>query len=106
MVFRGEIGGDFWPGQPQRIEVRGQMPADAIGADQHHRADRIVGGAADGVRVGTRGLGSRFGRRRDLFDYRLGGIKPKVELVELGERPIGPRPAGPLSFSRLRAFMT
>src|SRR3546814_13629290 len=57
--------------EPERIERGREMPAHAIGADQHHRADRIVGGALDlgggerGARLGGGGL------HRDLHLLRI-----------------------------------
>src|SRR5947209_2268366 len=69
------------------------MAAHAVGADQHHRADAVLGGAAD--RLGVAGaLGNLDGHSRlGLFDHCLGGVESEVQLVELGQRPVRPRPA-------------
>ena len=47
VIGRREVGRHLAPGEAERVEVGGKVPAHAIGADQHHRADRIVGGAAE-----------------------------------------------------------
>src|SRR3546814_16341458 len=58
-------------GKPQRVEVGGEVPAHAIGADQHHRADRGVGRLEDrilarGRRRRSRRLAAPGGCRRGL----------------------------------------
>src|SRR5439155_1455719 len=69
------------------------MPAHAIGADQHHRADAVLRGAADGVGIAG-GLCGLFGHRGlDLLDAGLRRVQAEVQIVEFGDRPIRPRPA-------------
>ena len=46
VIFRRQVGREVRPVQTQRIELRRKMPAHPIGADQHHRADRIFRCAA------------------------------------------------------------
>jgi len=84
------IGRHVALGEAERIEVGGEMAAHPVGADQHHRADRIPGGLLD-VGAARRGGLARFGD--DLLDRHLHRIERRVELVELGHRPIGARPA-------------
>jgi len=94
MIFRRQVGGQILLRQAQRIEIGGQMPAHAIGADEQHRADRIVGSARDigagrrrgrgGCRAATRGLGRRL---------HLGRIERSSQRVGILERPAGVRPA-------------
>ena len=72
------------------------MPAHAIGADQHHRADRYRrrrGGPRRDPPPEPRRSGLLGRRLLDRLDRRLGRIEPEVELVELGQRPVRPRPA-------------
>src|SRR5690242_13511217 len=72
------------------------MSAHPIGANQHHRADRIFSRTAGffGAGAGRRGLFG--GRGADPFDRRLGRIEAEVQLVELGDGPVRPCPARPL----------
>ena len=62
VIFGGEVGGDVTRSQPQRVEVGGEVTAHTIGADQHHRPDRVFRGAADDLRVA--------GRLRGFFSHR------------------------------------
>ena len=77
----------------ERIELGGKVTAHAIGADQHHRPDRIFGRPAYRLRVGGRRGGFVASRRLHGLDRRLGRIEPEIQVVELGERPVRPRPA-------------
>ena len=93
--FGREVGGQVLLGEAERIEIGGEMAAHAIGADQHHRADRIVGGALDRrlVERGA-GLGGRLSDRRPRApaDRAPGSDRPRRAA---GERPVGALPAWP-----------
>ena len=93
VIFGRQILRHLALGEAERIEIGGEMAAHPIGADQHHRADRIVGRLLD------LGVGLARGRRRvlrlgrDLLDRHQGRVEARIELVELGDRPVGARPA-------------
>ena len=65
------LGVQLFVGQPlletQRVEVGDQVSPDAVGADHHQRADRVLCGALGGLTVE-----GRTGRSRTLF-YGFGG---------------------------------
>jgi len=86
MIFRGQISGQFLLGDAERIKLSSEMTAHPIGADQHHRADRISrgGGHIDG---GCWRWGSDLGRGT------LGGLWRCFHLrwVERGGQIIGCR---------------
>ena len=84
VVGRGQLDRNIMMGETQGIELGGQMPAHPIGADQHHRADRFVGGAAHRFGAGARGSRDLAGGFSDLLDRRLGRIEPGIDRVELG----------------------
>ena len=93
MIGWGEVRRHVHPRQAERVEPRREVAAHAIGADQHHRADRIVGSAADLVGAGAsrgRAIGDGL---PDLLDRRLRRVEPEVQLVELLDRPVRPLPA-------------
>ena len=52
---------DLALGEPQRIEVGRQVAHDAIGADQHERADAVLGGAQRGHRAQLEAAGAGAG---------------------------------------------
>ena len=60
------LGVQLFVGQPllqtQRVEVGDQVPPDAVGADHHQRADRVLCGALGGLTID-----GRTGSRRSLF---------------------------------------
>src|SRR5690348_9542198 len=101
-----QVGRDLATRQTQRIEIGSQMSAHAIGADQHHGADRILRGFADRLRVAG-GLGDALGDGSlDLVEGRLRGVEAEVELVELGQRPVRSHPARTLvPFLEARHFV-
>ena len=93
VIFSGEIGGNLTPGEPERIEVGGKVAAHPVGADQHHRPDAVLSSASDGLRVAGRLRDAfRYGRL-DLLDCRLRRIEAEIQIIELRQRPIRPRPA-------------
>ena len=93
VVGRGQVGRAFALAEAQRIEICSQMAAHAIGADEHHRADAVIGRAADFVRAAS--SGGRLLRRGclHLLDRRLSRVEASVDLVEFGEGPIRTCPA-------------
>jgi len=95
VIFGGEVGGDFTRSQPQRVEIGREVAAYPIGADQHHRPDRIFRRPADRLRVAGGLRGKCRDRALHLVEGRLGRVEPEIELVELGKRPVRPRPARP-----------
>src|SRR6185437_3067927 len=70
-----------------------EVAAHAIGADQHHRSDAVVSGAADLVGTCATRRNRVGDRLTDLVDTRLCRVEPEVQVVELLDRPIGPLPA-------------
>ena len=89
----GEVSRDFAWREPQRVEVGGEVAAHAVGADQHHRADAVFGGAADFLSACAGGRGLVLHRRGKFLDRRLGRIEGEVEIVEHLDRPVRPLPA-------------
>ena len=75
--FRREVGGHLALDEAERVEIGGEMAAHPIGADQHHRADRIVGGPLDLGLGRARGSGGVLRLRRDLLDRHLGRIEAR-----------------------------
>src|SRR3546814_18988323 len=65
------------------------MPAHAIGADQHHRADRIVGGALD---LGVRERGARLGGGGLYRDLHLLRVERGGQVVAVDPGPVLRRP--------------
>ena len=63
---------DLALGQTERIEVGGQVPHHAIGADQHQRADAVLGGA-QGHRRAHLEAGGLCPRLQAAADVLLGG---------------------------------
>ena len=95
MEFGRQVGRNMALDQPERVQIRREVAAHAIGPDEHHRADAVFGGAADFIGAGAgRGDLIRDGRL-DFLDRRLSRVEAEVELVELGDRPVRPRPARP-----------
>src|SRR5438067_12294855 len=89
----GQVGRYFAAREAERIKVGGEVPADAVGADQHHGADAVLGGAADLVRARSGGSGAL---RYRLLHFLNGGpcrIESEVQLIEFLERPTLPFPA-------------
>src|SRR3546814_15502411 len=76
--------------EAERIERGREMPAHAIGADQHHRADRIVRGALDlgGGQRGARLGGGGLNRDLPLLRIERGG-----QVVAVDPGPVLRRPA-------------
>ena len=93
VIFGGEVGGHLPLGEPERIEIGGEMAAHPVGADQHHRADAVVRRLLDvGVRLAGRGGGLlRLGR--DLLDRHRGRVEAGIDLVQLVDGPVAARPA-------------
>ncbi|KQY84951.1 hypothetical protein ASD25_08060 [Brevundimonas sp. Root1423] len=100
-----ELGGQFGVVgrllDAQRVERRLQVTADAVAADQHQGADRIVGGGADRLgRDGRGGCGGGCGGRSGAGFLRigLGGGPATVEdgggLGGLGVDRTAPRAGG------------
>ena len=78
--------------KPERIERGGEMSAHAIGANQHHGADRIARRLLD---LGT-GERLALGFRGSLDLHRHpGGVKRRVEIIGDIERPVRTLPARP-----------
>ncbi len=97
VIFGRQVGGQVALGQAERVEVGGEMPADAVGADQHHRADAVVRRGLGRRRVGVvrdhRGgsrLDPRLGRFRRQVD--AGGVEGEGQIVGGQRGPVGPRP--------------
>ena len=65
VIFGRQVGRHLALDEAERIEIGGEMAAHPIGADQHHRADRILGGLLDlgGGRAGARRESLRLRRR-------------------------------------------
>ena len=91
--FGGEIGGELALDEAERVEIGGEVAAHPVGADQHHRPDRIAGGLDDlGLRPAGRGrcLGRLGG---DALDRHARRIEAGIDLVQLDQRPIVACPA-------------
>ena len=90
----GEVGRDLAAGQAERIEVGGEMPAHAIGADQHHRADRCPR-PRGGSRRGLRPL-PRPSRRPPALTFSIVawvGSSPRLSSSSSATGQFGPLPA-------------
>ena len=81
--------------QAERIEIGVEMPARAIGADEHERADRVAGGALDvgGGKLDAFGLRLRL----DLLAERLADFGPvaverRDQFAAFRRRPVGTPP--------------
>ena len=92
---RQELGMILPLGQAQRIEVGGQMPAHAIGADERQGGNRVVGGAerGGGRQLGALGLCLLADRGLDdaVRGYRS-SLRLIAEAVAVGRRPVWPDP--------------
>ena len=99
-----EVGGQVAVGEAERVELGGEVAAYSIGADQHHRADAVLGGVAyralvDDARSGCGRFANLGGNLRAPAGFagfwrRLGRVEPGVGGVEFGQRPVRSRPAG------------
>ncbi len=81
--------------QAERIEVGMEMPAGAIGADQHERPYRVAGGALNvgGGKLDALGLCLRFDLRAErLADFGPVAVERRDELAALWRRPVGTAP--------------
>ena len=93
VIGRSQVRRDVHPRQAEGIEPGGEVPADAIGPDQHHRANAVVGRAADRIGIAGRRRGALRCGGPDFLDRRLGRIEAGIELVEHFDRPVRPFPA-------------
>ena len=92
VIGRIEIGRQVLVAEAQRIEVRAQVAAHAIGAHQHHRPDRIRRSFLDRARVHGRTGFRGGGLDRHLH---LGGIERGGQVVRRGTPVrLGPRRPG------------
>ena len=97
MEFRRQVGRFLQLGNAQRIKIGTQMTAHPIGADQHHRADRLFGGFRHvAVRHRRAGLGCRC---LDL-DAHPRRVERAVQLVGIVDRPVLALPARALLLFR------
>ena len=64
VIGRGEVGRHLAALQAERVEPRREVPAHAIGADEHDRADRIRPRPCGSLGVGVGRCGSGLGGRR------------------------------------------
>ncbi len=83
----------------ERIEFSVEMPAHAVGADQHQGADRVAGRLVDvgGRRLDPLGLrlGGKLGADR-LLDGDPVAVQRRGQFVAWGEWPVVAAPGGPL----------
>jgi hypothetical protein len=91
--FGREVGRQLALGEAERIEIGGEVAAHAVGADQHHRADRILRRLATPRRTCPKPAARRLGFLRDRRSIVISVGSSPVDLVELGQRPVVPRPA-------------
>ena len=91
MIGRVKVGRDVLLRKAKGIEICGQMPAHAIGAHQHHRADRIAR-RSNSIALRHR-LARRLRRRLDL-DRHLRGVERAGQIVGFASAPVGALPAG------------
>ena len=94
--FGSKLGGHLALGEAERIEVGGEMAAHPVGADQHHRVDRIPGGLLDLGSGGARARRGGFRLAGHRLDRHQGRVEALVQLIQLDQRPIGACPAGTL----------
>ena len=96
VIFGREIGRHLVLRQAERIEIGREMAAHAIGADQHHRADRIARGARR-CRPGWARRRGAAGLAPPLAGLGAGSIcvgsSAAVRSSVVGERPVRLRPA-------------
>ena len=90
VVGRVQIGRQVLVAKPKRIKVSAQVSAHAVGADQHHRPDRIRRGFLNRARIHWR---ASFGRRSLDRRLHLRGIKRLGQIVR-STAPIRLAPAG------------
>ncbi|MBB5984062.1 hypothetical protein HNP60_000036 [Sphingobium sp. B1D3A] len=90
VIFRRQVRRQVALDEAERIEIGRQMPADAIGADEHHRTDGIARRLRD-VRFGQRGA-ALCARSLD-GELHLRGIERGGQIVRRIERPALPGPA-------------
>ena len=90
------------PAHPERVEVGREVAPDAVGADQHQRADgvgdgapqlRVADGAAGGLRLGGDLLACGTGLRRPALRGPLARERGG-DLVARLRRPVRARPGG------------
>ena len=97
--FRIKLGVGGGLAHAQRVEIGDQMATDAVGADDHQRADTVENGALD-LRIGhfdALGLGFRLDLVACAFDLGC-GLRPFAgegcgQVIGGGGRPVAPRPA-------------
>ena len=97
VIFGLQILGHLALREAERIEVRGEVTTDAVGADEQLRADRVGCGLGDlflrdgrGCRCGGGRLAALGGLGRGLH---LGRIERRGQVVRGSERPAGALPA-------------
>ncbi len=103
MIFGCQIGRQVALGQAERIEIGGQMTAHAIGADQHLRADGVLGRLGYvGVRHWlARGLGG------GLYGHlHLRRVQRAGQFVRIGQRPVRAGPAWALLDFKILVLVT
>ena len=97
VIFGLQILGHLALRQAERVEIGGEMAADAVGADEQLRADRVGGGLGDvflGGRGGSCCGGSRLAALGGLGrGLHLGGIEGRGQVVGGGQRPARALPA-------------
>ncbi len=94
-----EVGRHVAAREAERIELGGEMTAHAIGADQHHRPDAVVGGATDVVRAGAgrRGLVGAAARTFSMVAWV--GSRPRFSSSSSDSGQFGRAQLGPGSAS-------
>ena len=91
--FGSEVGGKLALGEAEWIEIGGKVPAHPVGANEHHCANRILGGATNVGLRGTVSGGLTASLLGNLGERRLGRIEPDVHRIERRHRPIRSLPA-------------
>ena len=84
--------------EAERVEIGVEMPARAVGADQHQGVDRIARGLLDlgGGKFDARGLGARLHLVADRpFDLVPIAVERGNEFAARRLRPVRPRPRRP-----------
>ena len=95
VIAGGEIGRQIADGKAERIKIGRKVTAHAIGADQHKRANRILGSAGNVFRGGTgsrRRSSSPTGGLGCAFGKHTGGIEPARQIIAGQDRPVRPGP--------------
>ena len=87
VIFRGELGRYLALGKAERIEIGSEVAAHTIGADQHHRADRIVRRLLDLRRRLAVGSCRRLHLAGNDRQAHLRRIEPRIDVVERDRRP-------------------